>query len=621
MDASDGAPLAPAAPLTARRLYGRALKRHWLIYLAGIGTLLLTSMTEILVPKFIQWALDLVSGVPDAVARVPRLFAGPTPRATLGALVAALGFALILGLFGRIGWRQLLARRTHVEGRDLKVDFWDALRRQPLRVFQAYPLGDLMNRATGDWTSSRAIFGFTIVASLDMIFFVTLAVGAMLLIDWQLTLLCLAIFPVLPRIILRLARKEHDQHVVAQERLGVLSDRISQALGTLRLTRATASDALWQAELAREARGYADRRFEVLKTGWKIFPLGAFPTLVAYGILLVLGLPRIVDGRLSIGQFVAMQSYVLMLQGPLFDMGDNIAEWQKGFASLGRIAEILGLKSSLRPEPSRQPSAARAAAEAPVVVREVTYRYEPDEPAVLAGVALVVRPGESVGIQGPIGAGKTTLLKLVSGLLELEAPRAGGDVTVFGAPVGEIPRARLTELVTMVPQRSFLFAGTIRHNLELDTALGDEALWEVLAAVRLERDIRALPQGLATPIGEWGVNLSGGQKQRLALARALLRRRPLLLLDDCLSAVDAVTEEAIIGNLAAYRRPGDSQAIVWVAHRLSTLKSCDRVYRLEEGRLLEVPAADRRRRAAHRTAQSDGNEWVAAAKRDPEGVS
>lgn len=568
-------------------MFRRALAANWAVYLAGTMTLIATSITEVLTPKFIQWALDLVSAKPEARAKVPALFTGDSPRATLSTLVGYLAVALLVGLFGRIGWRQLLARRTHVEGRTLKVEFWNVLRFLPLRTFQAYPLGDLMNRATGDWTSSRAIYGFTIVQTLDMVFFTTLAVGAMLLIDWRLTLLCLAVFPLLPRVILKLARKEHDLHVVAQEKLGVLSDRISQALGTIRLTRATASDALWQAELAREARGYADRRFEVLKTGWKIFPLGALPTLIAYAVLLLFGLPRIVSGQLSIGQFVAMQSYVLMLQGPLFDMGDCIAEWQKGFASLGRIAEVLGLRRPPVVAAPAAPAVAGALAQ-PLAVENVVYRYEAHEAPVLSGVSLEARLGESIGIQGPIGAGKSTLLRLVSGLLEMDPAHASGAIRLFGEDLTQVPRARLTQLVTMVPQRSFLFAGTIRYNLELDAHLADEVLWDVLAAVRLDKDVRTMGKALETRIGEWGVNLSGGQKQRLALARALLRRRPLLLLDDCLSAVDAVTEEAILHNLVQYKRPGESQAVVWVAHRLSTLKLCDRVYRLDGGRLTAI---------------------------------
>ncbi len=558
---------------TAGTLYRQALRNNWGVYLAGALTLISTSITEVLTPKFIQWCLDLAAtGGPGAVSR-------------LHELVTWFGIVLVVGLVGRIGWRQLLARRTHVEGRELKVRFWDTLRFLPLRTFQDYPLGDLMNRATGDWSASRTIFGFTVVLTLDMIFFTSLSVVAMLTIDWRLTLLSLAIFPVLPRFILRLARKEHDLHVVAQEQLGHLSDRISQSLGTIRLTRATASDALWQEELAREARGYADRRFEVMKTGWKIFPLGAAPTLIAYAILIFFGGRRIASGELTIGQFVAMLSYVLMLQGPLFDMGDCIAEWQKGFASLSRITEVFNLGRAPSKVAVFAPDTARAASTV-LSIRGLSFAY--GDRLVLDDVSLEVAAGESVGIQGAIGTGKSTLLALAAGLVETPESTAKSKIALLGETLAAIPRARIPDLVTMVPQRSFLFAGTIRFNLELDSRYDEAEIWEALAVVRLEKDVRGFEKGLETRIGEWGVTLSGGQKQRLALARALLRRRPLLLLDDCLSAVDAVTEEAILENLGAYRRRESRQAIVWVAHRLSTLALCDRVFAMDRGRLSKV---------------------------------
>src|SRR5262245_59156928 len=132
-----------ALSMTAGKLYRRALTAHWPIYLAGVATLLATSATEVLTPKFIQWAIDLVSGHLDPTGLPAKALATPgDPRATLGTLVFWLGVVLVVGLVGRIGWRQLLARRTHIEGRRLKVEFWDALRFLPLRTFQDYPLGD-----------------------------------------------------------------------------------------------------------------------------------------------------------------------------------------------------------------------------------------------------------------------------------------------------------------------------------------------------------------------------------------------------------------------------------------------------------------------------------------------
>jgi ATP-binding cassette subfamily B protein len=359
---------------------------------------------------------------------------------------------------------------------------------------------------------------------------------------------------------------------------------------------------MWQLRLQKAAKDYSEQRYEVVKTGWMIYPLGAVSTLFAYAVLLFWGVRLVRLGQLSIGEFVALQSYVLMLQGPLTDMGDCIAEWQRGFASFARMVEIFNLQSiadrwsegKVQPpalaglnEPnltqSREASLAKPAI---IEVNDLSFAF----PKVGAGrpvfenLTLAVRFGENIGICGPLGSGKSTLLSLLAGLIE--APR--GRIQLAGTDICELDHSWLANHVAMVPQRAFLFAGTIRYSLELDATYPEQELWRVLEVVRLAEDVRRFPDGLDSWVGEWGVNLSGGQKQRLALARALLRERSVLLLDDCLSAVDAVTEEAI---LLALKSQLHRVTVVWVAHRLSTLKLCDRVYRLADGSLqaIKVP--------------------------------
>ncbi|MBM4252772.1 MAG: ABC transporter ATP-binding protein [Deltaproteobacteria bacterium] len=562
--------------VTAKSLYVGALKTHWVSYLFGTVALFSCSISEVLIPKVVQWALDLIgrkgSGLPLWLRR-------GSPESELHLLILILLIALIVGLFGRLGWRQLLARQTHVAGRELKVRLWGVLRHVPLGTFHDYSLGDLMNRATGDWNAVRAIHGFTLVQTLDLIFFSTLSVGCILWIHLPLGLASLVILPFLPLPILRLARREHDLHAVAQDQLGKLSDAVTQSLSTIRLQRATASEGPWEERLSHEAKLYSEQRFAVVKTGWKIYPLAAMPSLCAYAVMLVWGVSLVQSGQLTIGQFVAMQSYVLMLQGPLADMGECIAEWQRGFASFGRIVEIFNLQALAERWRGKD---MRPTSDDPTIrVDHLHFAYAPGGRTILSDVSLDIDPGRHIGIFGPIGSGKSTLLSLIAGLTE--APR--GAVRLAGVDVDALDRTWLAQYVTMVPQRAFLFAGTIRYNLELDQSLDDDALWRVLELVQLASDVRQFSDGLDSWVGEWGINLSGGQKQRLALARALLRRRQIILLDDCLSAVDAVTEESILQGLKAQL---SGATVIWVAHRLSTLRLCDQVYKLDQGRLSVV---------------------------------
>lgn len=561
-------------PHNPYRLYLQNLSKHRLYYGLGTFALLLTSITEVLLPKFIQWSIDLLTGK----AEVPAYFANADRHQALDKLVGSLLLVLLIGWLGRVGWRQILARQTHIAGHDIKTRLWSVLKDQPISLLERYPLGDLMNRATADWNKTRFIHGFTLVTVFDLVFFSVLAIGCMLAIDWKLALLCLASVPFLPKRIVRISREEYRLHQLAQEQLSLLSDLISQFVTTVRLQRATASEPVWLAKLGEEARIYAERQFEVLKKGWQIFIYGALPSLLAYGILFTIGLSRVQAGDLSLGSFIALQSYVLLLQSPLFELGSVISEWQTGFASYQRITEIYDLE---RPSPGTPKSLIDGHFDAfsPLTIKHVTFFYSGDPNPALRDLTLVMRKGEKVGLIGPIGSGKSTLLHLVAGLVEAPA----GHVWLHGLPIEECGRDWITQHVTLLTQKPVLFAGSIRHNLAPGGGSSEGEMIDALRNVELWDEVRSFPAGLDSWIGESGINLSGGQKQRLALARALLKPASILLIDDGLSAVDAETEARILDRLASRLR---DQTMLWSAHRPSTLLHCDKLYRMERGRLL-----------------------------------
>lgn len=564
--------------LTLKKYFSGVLRRNWLMYSLGALSLVVTSTTEVLSPKFVQWVTDLL--VTRDVNAVPTWLRAPSIIDTIHLVVGVLLVMMLIAAFGRWSWRHTLARRTHYSGRDMKLSMWDALRFQPLQTFHRYTLGDLMNRATGDWNAARFIHGFTMVITCDLIFITILAVTSMVLIDPLLTLYCLLVVPLLPRFVVKLAVKEADQHVVAQEKLSDLSELIAQCLGTIRMQRATGSERPWQERMSKEAEQYARLRYAAIKTGWNIFPLGAAPTLIAYGILLTLGLWRIQAGILTIGEFVALLSYVLMMQTPLFELGTCISEWQKGFASLRRIIEIFNLGAAVKKDGATLVGAASALEnDAPaIVLRDVNFTYPGRDTAIFRGVELDIEPGSRLGILGAIGSGKSSLLNALAGLL----PIAPDQVFVHGQDVAKVSRKWLATKVLQVPQRTFLFAGTIRDNLLLNDQYDDERLWQVLNVVGMEREVKSFQGALDAVIGEWGINLSGGQKQRLALARALLRVKPIMLFDDCLSAVDAGTEERILDRVSGIL---SNSTVVWVAHRTSTLRLCTTIMQMDHGRL------------------------------------
>jgi ATP-binding cassette subfamily B protein len=207
---------------------------------------------------------------------------------------------------------------------------------------------------------------------------------------------------------------------------------------------------------------------------------------------------------------------------------------------------------------------------APVIeIKNLSLSYQ-NSRKVIKDFNITLNAGERLGIKGPIGSGKSSLLNILMRNLD-EYEKLSGEVKLWGKSIEDFSPRELTALVAMVPQRPFLFADTLRNNLTLDLNIQDEKVWKILELVELKEDVSQFPLGINTQLGEWGINLSGGQKQRLSLARAVARDPKLLLLDDCLSAVDTKTEEKILQNLNNYFK---ETALVWVAHRDSTLKYC-----------------------------------------------
>ena len=269
---------------------------------------------------------------------------------------------------------------------------------------------------------------------------------------------------------------------------------------------------------------------------------------------------------MSIGDFVAMQGLIVLLQDPLGELGFIISEWRKGFTSLDRLNKIYVNEK----DHALLKSGKELIKEENILsVKKLSFSYDGGK-EIIKDLSFSMGQGDRLGIKGPIGAGKSTLVKLLAGFERDHR----GEIKFHGKNYDEYSHVDLRRGITLVPQKPFLFAGPIRQNVGMDKKLSDTQIWHYLELADLKKDVEGFKDGLDTELGEWGINLSGGQKQRLTLARALARKPEFLLLDDCLSAVDTVTEEKILKNLD--RELKDS-SLIWVAHRDSTLKYCNKI--------------------------------------------
>ncbi|MEO5667870.1 MAG: ABC transporter ATP-binding protein, partial [Bdellovibrionota bacterium] len=472
-----------------------------------------------------------------------------------------------------VGWRVYLAQQAHHVGAVMKSLVWDRSRFLPkIKLERDLRPGDLMNIATGDVNSARFPYSFTLVMVADMIWLFALTLTAMFFISAKLTLWTLILLPALPFVLHKLSVLEGKQHDSAQESLSDLSDLSAQAVSTVRLQRLTQTSAYWKARLFKSSHEYMMKRQSVIFTGLRFIPITGLTPILSYIVLLVIGIKEVLSGHLTVGSFVAMQSYIFLIQVPLIELGETVAEWQRGFTSLRRIAKIYQEPEAPRLRSGGLPV---TSSEGPILeVKNLGYSLSESKIKIIDKLSLKLAPHERLGILGPVGSGKSTLISILAGFEnDFE-----GQVLLHGQEIRLLEHAGLRKRIGIVPQKAFLFADTIRNNINLDMSLSDDEIWHFLKLSAVDEDVRSFTHGLDTRIGEWGVTLSGGQKQRLTLARALARKPEILLLDDCLSAIDTVTEERI---LQALDRELADTTLIWVAHRRSTLKYCDQILEMK----------------------------------------
>jgi ATP-binding cassette, subfamily B, multidrug efflux pump len=525
------------------------------IYILGCGAVAVTNLADIMVPKSIQWIID-------SLIETSSLY--------------MTGFWILVGaylsqLIARVFWRITLARETHLTEAKMKSLMWNRVRFLPEKVLQQrLTVGELMNVGTGDLRTARFLFGFTLVGTTDFIFLLVFSLSAMFMIDVELSLAALAVVPLVPFAINRLAKLEHKFHREAQERLSELTDSASQSVATIRLQRLSQTGPYWTQKLLEASKRYQGARHRVLKNEIAFIPNTGIAPLISYLVLIFFGAHKVFSGELTIGAFVAMQSFIFIVQGPLIELGYIISEWQRGFASLRRYLDVLNENE----EPILRKGGEIVVPQDEVYqIRNLSFAHDPSSPPLLKDINLSLKRGDRLGIIGPVGAGKSSLIRILAGFEK----DYQGEVLYYGKDIRQAEHYSLRKSLAVVPQKAFLFADTLRNNVQLELELPDEKLWHYLELAGLADDVRRFPNGLDTALGEWGINLSGGQKQRLTIARALASEASVFLFDDCLSAVDTVTEDKILRGLDEHFK---AQTLIWVAHRKSTLKYCNRILEL-----------------------------------------
>ena len=564
------------------------MRRYRWGYLWGTLSCVCTNAIWVFFPQVIQWAIDGIGGKSDTLPRllqqaIDHLSRGDLRGKILIFACLLIGIAMIKGVF-LYSQRWILIGISREIEFDLRNDLFRKLELQDSNFYQRYRTGDIMARLTNDLNAVRMLLGPALMYSANTIFFTVGALFFLLHISPWLTLVAWAPMPLASILVQYFGSRIHDRFERIQASFSEISSQAQENYSGARLVRAFAREESQIGLFERLNLQYIARSLKLVQLMGMLWPTLEFILGIAMIITLLAGGHQVIAHRITVGQFVAFNTYMVMLIWPIIAVGWVVNLFERGTASVKRIDELL------KAEPAIDDSAADPAIQPETVLhgeidfRNLSFSYNGTE--VLRGISLHVPAGSTLAIVGPTGSGKTTLVNLISRLYE--APE--GSLQIDGRPVRDYPLAVLRHNIGMVPQETFLFSTTIRDNLTFGAP--DSNQDEMLAAAEaahIRKEFEEFPQGFDTVVGERGVTLSGGQKQRSAIARALLRRPSILILDDALASVDTYTEERILGGLRSYTA---ASTTILISHRVSTVRNADQIAVLVHGKIVELGRHD-----------------------------
>jgi len=539
------------------------LARYKRRYVIGFVLLIGASFLVMVPPIIVREAIDSID-------------AGTT-RARLAEYAAMMiGLAFVEGTVRFVG-RSLISGTSRYVEYDIRNDVVAHLMTLDQAYYTSAHTGDLMARCTNDIQRVRELCG---PATMEIIRAITMMIAGflfMLAVDVQLAFIALAYFPILAVIIVKFRGAMELRYRLVSDQFGQLSNHVQENVSGIRSVKAYAQEQSQTASFAAQNKELMRRTMNWALYLGSFWPMMTFAAGASIALVVWFGGKDAVAGRISVGEFVQFMSYLAILTSPLQALGWTASMFQQGLAATRRINEIFELKPGIvdpeAPEPALQAKGA-------VEFRNVTFGY--NGAPVLQDLNLKIPAGKTAAIVGATGAGKTTLVNL---LVRLYDPWEG-QVLIDGVDVRQMNLADLRETVGFVPQETFLFSESLRENVAMsrDDALEHEIDYAITTS-RLVNDLDQLTFGFDTVLGERGVTLSGGQKQRAALARALLKASPVVVLDDALSHVDTHTEEEILDGLTHWVK---DRTTILIAHRTSTLHAADFIVVLDEGRIAET---------------------------------
>jgi ATP-binding cassette subfamily B protein len=562
-------------PKNLRPLLPYFKKYRWGFILGGF-CVLLNNGIWILFPLVIRQAID-------------GLNQGVTQHKLLIYALRILAVAGAKGIFQFLTRWIVIGISRNVEF-DMRNDLFRHLESLSLSYYQRTRTGDIMARCTNDLNAVRMLLGPAVMYSANTIVFTTGALFFMWHINHRLTMYAFLPLPIVSITIQYFGRKIHERFERIQAMFSEISARAQENFSGARVIRAYAQEEAEIAQFETANLEYIGRSLKLVRLMGMLWP--TLETMLGLAIVMVLWLGgrQVLSGAMTLGDFVAFNTYMAQLTWPIIALGWVINLFQRGRASMGRINEIFEEKPEIVDDPALLDHSLRVRGE--IEFRNLNFSYAGssssddhagrDRNEVLHGINLRIPEGTSLAIVGPTGSGKTTLVNLISRIYDA-APEM---VFIDGRPIREFPLETLRASIGFVPQETFLFSDTVRENIAFGKAgATDDEVKAAADGASISGDIEGFPEQYKTLVGERGITLSGGQKQRTAIARAIIRDPRILVLDDALASVDTHTEDKILGHL---REVMGGRTTILISHRVSSVRNADRIAVLHSGRIVEL---------------------------------
>ena len=547
-------------------ILGEFIRDNLSKYTLGILALVVSSFLNLTIPKLLGYIIDLLKTPEVGQSRIFWL-------TFIMLAVSALLFVM------KYTWRYFLMGRARDLECFLRAKLFAHLQTLPVKFYNNKKTGDLMAYAINDLNAVRQAFSFGIVSIIDGVI-INLASLLVMVKTINPILTAVAIGPIIIAvvIIINMRKSIRERFIEVQEAFASVSEKIQENISGIRVVKAYVQEKSEIRKMEKASQHRMDVQMKYVRLSAFLAPSVQLCFGISYTLVIIIGSSYVSRGVISLGDFIAFNTYLALLTGPITNVGKIVEVWQKAMASIKRLDEIFLTKTDIVDD---NPTYNEDKFKGDLRIQNLNFIYPGTTRRALRDINIELKAGKTLAIIGKTGSGKTTLINLLLRLYKLEY----GHIFIDGVDINDMPISVLRDNIGCVPQDNFLFSATIKENIEFfKEGYTDDDVEEAAKMSSVYENIIDFPEGFETVVGERGITLSGGQKQRISIARAIIKDPSILILDDSLSAVDTKTEEEILTNIKEILK---GRTGIIIAHRISTLKHADEIIVMDKGRIIE----------------------------------